>query len=108
MDRKDCVRHGAAHLDAVKPSWAAEIDLERLDMGRSCFCILGQLYNNYGSPASIEALRLEDFDSGFVLKAEALGFSLGFANLGDDAMRVRAYEELQALWVPEIQKRRTA
>lgn len=41
------VGRGAELLDRLRPGWAAEIDVERLDVGDARHCPLGQLYGNY-------------------------------------------------------------
>jgi len=36
------VQLGAAWLDATHPGWRDRVDVDRLDMGDSCGCVLGQ------------------------------------------------------------------
>jgi hypothetical protein len=41
------VRRGVRLLDREKPGWERKIDLDRLDLGHTCNCVLGQVYGNY-------------------------------------------------------------
>jgi len=38
---------GALLLDEERSGWEKEIDVDRLNMGHSCYCVLGQLHGNY-------------------------------------------------------------
>jgi hypothetical protein len=42
------VAAGAAWLDANRPGWVERIDLETLDLGDPCRCIVGQLNVQWG------------------------------------------------------------
>lgn len=42
-DITERVERGAALLDGKRPDWWREIDLDRLDIGSRCGCIIGQL-----------------------------------------------------------------
>lgn len=46
-DLRAAIREEAARLDAVRPGWAAEIDRERLNLGKCRDCIHGQLFGHY-------------------------------------------------------------
>lgn len=41
------VAAGARWLDEHRPGWVDRIDLETLDLGDPCRCVLGQEYGNY-------------------------------------------------------------
>lgn len=65
-------RRGAAFLDEHRTDhWRERIDLDKLDIGNECTCVLGQLYGHYGD--GVEALKLEDANK----------FRLGFEFAGD-------------------------
>jgi hypothetical protein len=38
---------GAKRLDQRKPGWFRKIDQKKLDLGSTCYCVLGQLYGEY-------------------------------------------------------------
>ena len=40
-------KNAAKVLDKLKPKWAKEIDLERLNLMSSSDCLLGQLFGSY-------------------------------------------------------------
>ena len=40
----DRIERGAAWLDANRPGWRDEIDLDGLDLGSPCRCVLGQTF----------------------------------------------------------------
>jgi hypothetical protein len=43
------VKAGASYLDGVKPGWRDSINVDALDLSDGEKCILGQLYDDYGS-----------------------------------------------------------
>jgi hypothetical protein len=43
----DRVAAGSAWLDANRPGWWQRIDLDTLDLGDTCNCVLGQEYGHY-------------------------------------------------------------
>lgn len=47
MSYEDRVYYGAKFLDAVRPNWTDDIDLDRLDLQDGDNCILGQLFDDY-------------------------------------------------------------
>lgn len=57
---------GAALLDERLPGWRAEIDVDRLDLGNTCNCVLGELFGSYDR--GLKMLGLYDSQAG------ALGF----------------------------------
>ena len=42
------VAAGAAWLDENRPGWVERIDLQTLNLGDPCRCVLGQEYGSYG------------------------------------------------------------
>src|SRR5437764_14197069 len=63
------VAAGAAFLDQEIPGWDRLIDLDRLDIGSGCRCVLGQINRNEDNPAlsydlGMTVLGLDDRDSG--------------------------------------------
>ena len=67
-DIAERVHLGAERLDAARPGWYREIDLDLFDITSWCSCILGQLYGSFG-----EGRRQLDLQAGESL---ALGFDL--------------------------------
>src|SRR5262245_44603799 len=48
-DIQEAVAYQAARLDEVKPGWADEINLKKLDLGISTRCIYGQQFGSYNN-----------------------------------------------------------
>jgi len=43
----ECIARGVALLDARRPGWYRDVDIDILDMCAPDVCILGQLYGSY-------------------------------------------------------------
>lgn len=88
---------GAALLDSVRPLWYEEIDLYRLDMGKTSVCILGQLYDHekwegLGYSIGLEAIGLKPFID---------EDTFGFCGDGESDDQILYY-----LWVEQIAARK--
>jgi hypothetical protein len=53
---KNKVAKGVALMDRELPGWEKKIDLELLDLGDSCSCIIGQAYSGESYIASVHDL----------------------------------------------------
>ena len=103
------VARGAALLDEKLPGWADRIDLDRLDLGSPCRCILGQTWDEG---------RYDDDDPYFMHVRSLFGTydqqrdaGLGFnINFGAKLLREMdaEYAELTAEWRRVIEARREA
>lgn len=80
------VDRGARLLDAKRPDWYDRVNLLTLDMGSRGYCVVGQLYGNYGL-GILAVLRVDGRQHGF--NAVSWRFSL-----------------LDRLWTREVQDRR--
>jgi hypothetical protein len=87
------VNAGATWLDQREPGWADRIDLDQLDLGSDCRCILGQLHDNYGD--GIDALGIH------FLSGQTMQFGFNAWNLGGGE-----FDELTAAWRELISQRR--
>jgi len=74
---KERVAAGAAALDAVRPGWEREIDLDGLHFPGVTTCVLGQLYG--GLRAGQQAVCLPDTGAGLVGFGFALPRHYGYA-----------------------------
>lgn len=85
------IRRGMKLLDGEIPKWRRLIDLDELDLGDPCQCIIGQIYGDY--EIGLDTLGLDTEDG------ELLGFGLD-ANLveRDDGKYESEYEWLTDLW----------
>lgn len=78
------VTAGAAWLDEHRPGWWQRIDLETLDLGDPCKCVLGQEYGDFGvAPAEV---------AGASEPAVAFGFDVHSSWFG----RVRTEADVEA------------
>lgn len=60
------VRRGAAYLDEHGPDqWRDHIDLDRLDIGDGCDCVLGQLYGSFADGVGELSIGWDGRDLGF-------------------------------------------
>ena len=91
------VAKGARLLDTVKPGWAAEINIEGLNLESPCDCVLGQLYKSYAS--GISALAINHVPHKY-------GFTLG--GYGNIRQYPAYFAVLKSAWIPEIKKRLAA
>lgn len=89
------VAKGAALLDICRPGWAAEVNIQSLQMHTCTCCILGQLYGNYDDGvSSLFPSKRPNVD---VLMS--CGFVLGGGRFDLD------YPELTSLWAAQIRTR---
>jgi hypothetical protein len=91
MDDDPSVVRGARYLDEILPGWADTIDLDTLDLGSICDCVLGQL--------AVDIVPNLVFRSYYEARSHlGIGadqaFSLGFTTLGDFAHLTRAWRDL--------------
>ncbi len=101
------VEAGAAFLNVVHPGWFKKIDVEILDLGDACKCVLGELYGGYGDGRDELGLADSSYTEGSgqawikgngkVAKTEVLGFYI-------DDDEVDHYSILTKLWVAKIKK----
>jgi len=105
-------RAGAALLDLIRPDWATEINVLRLDLSDCEACILGQLYGKYYTGAEkLFAVAKTGKDScGFPTDRawtdsgiEATATRAGF--ISDSKVRDFDYNKLTTAWRREIQRR---
>jgi hypothetical protein len=104
QDARERAARGVAYLDAHTPGWADRIDVGRLDMGRHCFCVLGQLHGQF-SPAVEAAWPSAPFAQSIAHGFLAVGMDMGSIDeieqsIGDE------YRTLQDEWVRVIADRR--
>ena len=93
QDILDRAARGARELDAVRPGWENEIDLDKLDIAVSLCCIAGQLVGAYGKYKRL-GLEGESVENGMC--------SSNPENSNEE------YPALTQAWRGEIQKRRPA
>ena len=96
---------GAAFLDEHDPGWWRQprIDLDRLDLGQPCGCVLGQLYvHDCPEPPLHYMHAMDAFDLPPIGDADA---DLGF----DSSLEIEGeYALLTAEWKRVIEARRAA
>lgn len=56
LDAKQRVDNGVMVLDAVRPGWRQDIDVEALNLSSYVACVLGQIFGSYDE--GLAALRL--------------------------------------------------
>jgi hypothetical protein len=111
------VERGVALLDKAKPDWARRIDLPTLDLGNIKFCMLGQIYGDFGDgreklSETLTKLRIEFEDAGnydHALKPEYYGFealSRDPDNTGTPWTHGQGYSILTEMWTRIIADRR--
>lgn len=93
------VRNGAELLDAKRPGWHMEIELDMLDIDSVDHCILGQLYGSWA-----EGTR----DLGIAADREAQSAN-GFDLTGEEYFPYERAEylasRLEDLWAEEVTER---
>jgi len=82
---------GMRWLDEHHPNWIPKIDLATLNMRKSCYCILGQVYGNYWGVISNDPI--------------ALGFVVEHCHSSRGQTGVPAYDELEQEWKLQIKER---
>ena len=90
------VERGAELLDRELPGWDERIDLDRLDLGSTCNCIVGQL-----NPAQAH-LKHRRYDKGIA----ALGVENAPAKYGFNVWGQQRFESLTNAWKRLIAGRR--
>ena len=95
------VERGATLLDERQPGWADQIDLGTLNMSSCWFCVLGQLYEDFGAGA---AWLFGENHRHWRPSREALEQATmhGFQTLDDDEQ----WEDLRDAWWAAIRDRR--
>lgn len=93
---KERVAAGATFLDETVPNWVGRINTDKLNIRRTCDCVLGQLFGDYNTGTR----ELEIFDMGEE-KTTELGF---WGANGED----EEYDGLTRAWLLEIMDRRAA
>jgi hypothetical protein len=115
MSVDDRVAAGAAWLDANRPSWWQRINLDTLDLGDDCNCILGQEHGDFTDGLDV----VTPDDDGWAKRCADLGLfsaadirALGPGELDDSVHRGELvdgeYRRLTAAWRTLIQARRNA
>jgi len=96
------VAAGAAWLDEHRPGWVDRIDLETLNLGDPCRCLLAQDFGEHFSDAVLAA------GLGQGLSPSAIGFNVTYAR-GDEGFMwptEREFDALTAAWRDLIRQRR--
>lgn len=70
-DADDHAERGAAYLDRVLPGWAEHVAILDLDLGDTCRCVLGQLFQPL-VPENEDPLRPRGWSSGYSAGLELL------------------------------------
>jgi hypothetical protein len=113
------VAAGAAWLDANRPGWVERIDLDTLDLGDPCRCVLGQDFaaDSQGYTSGFDAGLVAVTDGGLTEDGYRHAADAGFyavADLSDnddddDGFRMnKEYRELTDAWRALIRERRAA
>lgn len=90
---REDIEAGIALLDANRPGWYRDVDLEILDLASSRRCVVGQLYGTYSHGVAELGLHL----------GSRFGFAMP-ASLSN--MNNRLYwKDLNEAWTQEIQMR---
>lgn len=107
QDARNLVACGAAHLDKVRPGWAADIDIGTLTLHDPCGCVVGQLCRISKSSAFSDGLMALGVDS-----AESFGFErpsfiwpLDMSPTQFHVEARRRYALLQEAWIEAIADR---
>lgn len=115
------VEAGAAYLDGVLPGWWEKIDLETLNLGSNCRCVLGQLAVDIAWDTRdfqlLRAARADGFNcwvSKHLAPLPAIGFKeserMGFDLSDSECIEAEdeLYGALTAEWRNLITERRSA
>lgn len=109
----ELVARGAALLDEKLPDWYNLINLDSLEMADECKCVLGQIGEHKVNLDRLAGEPLTEADGRHFWGARAaLGCSdddvvfCGFDDWATYEGTLTTYEELQAAWTREIEKRR--
>jgi hypothetical protein len=100
-EKRIAVERGAALLDERLPDWYQEVDLYRLEMSSTGYCVLAQVAPG-GYLDGLESLfgRIDDGD------AFIHGFDLDTFQLRNQRERDEHWFELQQEWIEAIEDRR--
>lgn len=85
------VQRGIDWLNANRPGWFHEIDLDNLQMSDCHQCVLGQLYGHFGNWPGYGELGARDF--GFNVSAGAWRFTLLTKEWRNRITELRAFAE---------------
>jgi hypothetical protein len=100
MTLEERVQAGVTWLNRHFPGWKAWIDVMRLNMALGDDCISGQIREQIGDSAWLEAIGPDRYP-----EAEGTGMypcDLGMEFTEQDNMDIE-YAELQKLWIAELQ-----
>jgi len=100
---ESAVENGAKWLDGIDPDWASRVDLDRLELGCTRWCVLAQLYGNPTEPGKAD--QFGRAATAKRLNEKKLG-KRGFDLRDLDEEEGRTYGELTQIWRSEIEKRR--
>ncbi len=106
------VAAGAAFLDGREPGWWERIDLDSLDLGSGCRCVLGQLATDVSQYASWRRIALrfgldawqDDIGLGFMARDHDADLSLSVVEA--NAANKAEFDALTAEWKRVITERR--
>jgi hypothetical protein len=100
---------GAELLDRHRPGWADRINLERLRMGSTCNCILGQEFAAEGRREGESGYAVGTYELSPAVVADSVyGFDVDTIEVYDrDLTLDDAYAILDELWFAEVRARRT-
>ena len=109
VSTQERVTAGAFALDAAKPGWENQIDLDRLDVSSPVNCVLGQLYGEYTNAP--KSLRMGETELGFyansVTKVDGMSLADYFDCMTSLSKEVHAeYEALTSAWKDLVTSRR--
>ena len=91
-----CSSDLAEYLDGQVPGWALQVELATLALSDACYCVLGQIGDNF-----------QDTRDDLALSQDA-AVELGFTITGAPAEPWKDWAELDAAWAREIVTRREA
>ncbi len=99
------IRKGTALLDRAYPEWFQAIDMNRLDLGSTYNCILGQLAQHEGIPYSVAPYHgmLAHFKIASD-DAHEYGFNTPWGAAGE---KMLTYRQLGNKWKRAIRRRMT-
>lgn len=98
------VERGAAWLDETRPGWWREVDLATLDLGSSCRCVLGQVFEKDAALRSYNGFDYVVYKVGPHREywPEDHGFDFDLYRYGEGA---DAYAALDELWISAVKAR---
>ncbi len=91
----DRINAGVKWLDLNKPDWLKKMKIEKLDLGSSDVCVLGQVFRKFWDDSSVKAV------SGGLSYKESV--RLGFA-LPEGSKFDKMYDPLTMLWYEKLKR----